>query len=163
MPTAYCSLDEVYGSMSWTKPKDQRGQNQFQGQGREDRQDQRKQDMNPMNGSESLNDIRSFCPNCKNCLDKNNALQQQIVNQNISPRPRWVPQYPGVYDPYDPYNRYWANATQLSNKEYFGSDHEYGRSKIENLLNLILFVLIALFLIQLVELISTLTNKKSTI
>lgn len=143
MPTAYCNLEDAYGP-DWGKQKQTKPVKPVE-----------KNVLNAVNGSETANDTRSFCPNCKNCLDKNNTLQQQIIDQNISPRPRWIPQYPSAYEIYDPYNRYWTNFQNQSTKEYFGSDKE---SKIENMLNFILFILVALFLIQLIEMITKLSN-----
>ena len=75
-------------------------------------------------------------PNCKNCLNANNNLQQQIIDQNIWPRPRWVPQNPTAYESYDPYNRYWMNNVPQDTREDFGNVY----SRTDNLLHLILFM-----------------------
>lgn len=158
MPTAYCNLEDAYGS-NWGSNKTNQGSRSALPQLQPVKQiADDKSALNAVNGSETANDIRSFCPNCKNCLNKNDSLQQQIINQNISPRPRWIPQYPNAYEVYDPYNRYWSNAQEQSNREYFGNEAgvvEYfnNGSKVENLLSLILFVLVSLFLIQLIEMI----------
>ncbi len=189
MPTAYCNLEDAYGS-NWAKKNTQANQTstnqesnrstlpQLQPVKQKEIADKESNYLNTVNGSENANDIRSFCPNCKNCLNKNDALQQQIINQNISPRPRWIPQYPNAYEVYDPYNRYWSSAQEQSNREYFGNyinqagaynnggahngviEYFSNGSKVENLLNLILFVLVALFLIQLIEMIIKLSSKK---
>lgn len=183
MPTAYCNLEDAYGT-SWGPKNNKKSTNSEQNNQRsalpqlqpvkENTNANNDKNFNVVNGSETSNDIRSFCPNCKNCLNKNDYLQQQIINQNISPRPRWIPQYPTAYEVYDPYNRYWASAQQQINKEYFdsqngveyfgnsqnGIDYFTQGSKIENLLNLILFILVALFLIQLIEMIIKLANPK---
>ncbi len=110
------------------------------------------------------NGVRSFCPNCQSCLNANDVLQQKIIEQNIWPRPRWEPQYPTAYVPYDPFNRYWMNNVPQSHREDFGNVmnggifENFGNSKgngngmnTETLLQVILFILIALFIIQLIE------------
>jgi len=123
------------------------------------------------------NGLRTFCPNCQNCLNANDVLQQKIVEVNTWPRPRWTPQYPNAYVPFDPFNRYWMNNVPSSHIEEFGNVNMYGGNmygggnmyehfgqgqgkgsgnmsgnmSTETLLQVILFILIALFIIQLVE------------
>jgi len=155
MPTpAFCSLDEVYGDWNVDKTKQQR-QNQLVKQNHPS--------LNPVKKDEEQDvyipkneDLRSFCPNCKNCLNANDALQQKIIEQNIYPRPRWEPQYPNAYVPYDPYNRYWASNQPSNTREDFGNLFEnFGKKTNSNdILQLLLFILIALFIIQLIECIS---------
>ena len=131
---------------------------------------QEEDNLNTYDSSETQNDIRSFCPNCKNSLKANDILQQRIIEQNIWPRPRYVPQYPQAYVPYDPYNRYWAQNQPASQREDFGNGLGFGngfgnmfegfgnavgsnKTSPENLLQILLLILIALFIIQLVELV----------
>jgi len=116
-------------------------------------QDPSSPSYNAMDGSETDGDIRSFCPNCSSALKANDILQQRIIEQNIWPRPQWVPQYPQAWVPYDPYNRYWANTTPVSTREDFGNIDFFGNmsSSPQTLLQIILFILVALFIIQLVE------------
>jgi hypothetical protein len=115
MPTpAFCAIDDVYGQLF-----------------------NKKKNENTVN-----NNTSKVCPNCEGCIGANNYIQQQVLNQNLWPRPRWVPQGPSAYESYDPYNRYWMNI-----KEEFGNLGDGG-----GVLQLILFVLIVLFVIQLFEL-----------
>lgn len=67
------------------------------------------------------NGLRSFCPNCQSCLNANDVLQQRIIEVNTWPRPRWTPQYPNAYVPFDPFNRYWMNNVPESQREEFGN------------------------------------------
>lgn len=176
MPTpAFCALEDAYGS--WGKAKNidsssKNGINQTQGQQQQQGQHQQQQDhqhqqqghqhqqqmhdSNPFvsNNQSFGGDIRSFCPNCSNCLNANNILQQKIIDQNIWPRPRWIPQYPDAYENYDPYDRYWMN-NNVSRVEHFGNTSIQGQdpNKVENLLQLILIVLIALFVLQAIDMI----------
>ena len=108
-----------------------------------------------------VNDIRSFCPNCKNCLDRNNQFQQQVIEQNIWPRPRWEPQYPSEYHSYDPYNRYWSSYPEFSMRENFGNPTDSGKNSIDKdfILNVILIVLIAVFIAQFFEMVFSMTEK----
>lgn len=93
-------------------------------------------------------DIRSFCPNCTNCLNKNDQLQQQIIQQNVWPRPRWTPQsYPEPYSSFDPFNRYWYREN-FENRENFGNN-----ISDETLLQVVLFLLISLFIIQIIDMV----------
>jgi hypothetical protein len=110
------------------------------------------------------NGMRSFCPNCQNCVEANDVLQQRIIEQNIWPRPRWTPQFPNAYTAFDPFNRYWMNNVPQSHIEEFGNVmnggifENFGKPNgnvnginTETLLQIILFILIALFIIQLIE------------
>jgi hypothetical protein len=145
----------------------QQGQQGYQQQGNQGHQQQGQQghqghqqqmnvqhDSNPFvsNNQSFGGDIRSFCPNCSNCLNANNILQQKIIDQNIWPRPRWIPQYPDAYENYDPYDRYWMN-NNVSRVEHFGNASIQDPNKVENLLQLILIVLIALFVLQAIDMI----------
>jgi hypothetical protein len=140
--------------------------------------------MNVYSGSENSNDLRSFCPNCKNCLNANNMVQQKIIDQTIWPRPSWIPQNPTAYETYDPYNRYWMNNYEQQapgnngredfgredfgnfgredfgnfGRENFGNANLFSNNRSDGLLQLILFVLVALFIIQLFEMIFRMAN-----
>jgi hypothetical protein len=166
MPTpAFCALDEAY--KDWTfgpgkkqfLSKSQPDQNSQQNNQKESADDL---NFNSYSGSEAKSDIRTFCPNCQNCLQANDVLQQRIIEQNIWPRPRWVPQYPNAYTSYDPFNRYWANNPNNSIGQNFDRREDFGNfqdaiekftsgNNTESILLITLFILIALFLIQLVE------------
>ena len=121
------------------------------------------------------------CPYCKNCNASNNKFQQQIVDQAIWPRPRWIPQDSGeiVGDPYS--SRYYVppgrgdlpitinnlgqSPTYMGGSrrvEHFGNNWDnrveyFGNSvspsNAENLLKMILWLLISLFIIQLVDMV----------
>ncbi len=182
MPTAFCALDEAYGqwgkkirkanaqaanqTSKKTGPNNESGnQDQNNGSGSGSGSTSLSS-LNVYNGSSS-NDPRSFCPNCHNCLDANNRLQQSIIEQNIWPRPRWVPQNPQAYEAHDPYNRYWMDNWSPQRRENYGRENfgmpgslfnieRFGNLNLNNsegLLQLILFILIALFVIQLFEMI----------
>jgi hypothetical protein len=162
MPTpSFCALDEVYSDWNFKKSDFQTQQH-----ARPQLQpitSQKNQEETPFQSKEQddvyipkNNDIPSFCPNCQNCLNANDVLQQRIVEVNTWPRPRWSPQYPNAYTPYDPFNRYWMNNVPSSHREDFGNIYEnFGSGKIdlrtETLLQVILFILVALFIIQLIE------------
>lgn len=175
MPTpAFCSLDEVYSDWNFKKPKENK-QPQIESTQQPSQQQSNHPNIQPIqkqlsNGNHfekqpeqqeqqdvyipNNNGIRSFCPNCSNCINANDVLQQRIIEQNIWPRPRWTPQYPDAYGDYDPFNRYWMNNVPQSHREDFGNVFEnFGNKKnsTETLLQVILFILIALFIIQLIE------------
>lgn len=105
--------------------------------------------------------IKSFCPNCRGCINANNSLQQKIIDVNTWPRPRWIPQYPNSYVPYDPFNRYWMNTVpqnrieEFGNIERFTQPHQHQSSYYTKndpfLLQLLIFILVALFIIQLID------------
>jgi len=166
---AFCALEDVYSD--WNFENTQKAKqnhpslrptqtgptqtetvgsaiNQNQLQDKLDQQEQVQEER-----QEPSNGLRSFCPNCKSCLNANNMLQQRIVEVNTWPHPRWEPQYPNAYVPYDPFNRYWMNNVPPSHREDFGNVFEnFGKSNnTEALLQIILFILIALFIVQLVE------------
>ena len=184
MPTpAYCSLDAAYGNWNYDKPSKSMqlpnlnpNQSQIPSNSKNgyignmnipqltpisnSYKSKEEENLNALDGSETQGDIRSFCPNCNSCLKANDVLQQRIIEQNIYPRPQWVPQYPQAWVPYDPYNRYWANTTPVSSREDFGNGMggmSMGgmNTSPETLLQIILFILVALFIIQLVECIYT--------
>lgn len=165
MPTAFCSLDDAYGDWGKTVRK----YNAEQAKPKETEKTEKDTSaLNAYNGSEGMSDIRSFCPNCQNCLNANNKLQQAIIEQNIWPRPRWIPQYPQAYESYDPYNRYWMNHWQngIQRREDFGGpigslfniEHFGNLNNTEGLLQIILVILVILFIIQLFEIIFKLSS-----
>jgi hypothetical protein len=163
MPPAFCALSDVYSDWNFDKTKQQQQQQQRIEEKRpqiqpvaQPNKSKEEENLNVYDSSETQNDIRSFCPNCKNCLKANDILQQRIIEQTIWPRPQWVPQYPDAYIPYDPYNRYWSQTQPLSQREDFGNTFEELtniRQSPDNLLQILLLILIALFIIQLVEII----------
>lgn len=174
MPTAFCALEDAYGDWGKkpVKSKEDSAKNINTNKNNNDKEIVKKEWENSYSGSENANDIRSFCPNCQNCLNANNMLQQKIIEQNIWPRPRWIPQNPTAYEMHDPYNRYWMDHSQNQNhREDFGNiNHSFGSpfnlerfgnevSRSEGLLQLILFVLVCLFIIQLFEMIFRMTGK----
>jgi len=170
MPTvSFCALEDVYSDWNFKKPEQapavlqpNNEQNhpslkplpKQQNIGHFQKDQEEQDDYIPNN-----NGLKSFCPNCNSCIRANDVLQQRIIEQNIWPRPRWEPQYPQAYVPFDPYNRYWMNnvpQSHISGREDFGNIFEGFGSKnsglnTETLLQIILFILIALFVIQLVE------------
>lgn len=190
MPTpAFCALEDVYADWDFKKPNQTPNILQPQSnQGHGDSQTGQYPQLHPVQKPASQpafqqsiqededtsyvsnnNGLRSFCPNCQNCVKANDVLQQRIIEQNIWPRPRWEPQYPHAYSAYDPFNRYWMNnvpqdhISGINGREDFGNmggmggvfEH-FGQGKTNNLstetlLQIILFILIALFIIQLVE------------
>ena len=168
MPPAFCALDQAYGN--WGKPKESKPEPPV----KDNSQKTSLSALNVYNGNEGMGDVRSFCPNCNNCLNANNMLQQKIIEQNIWPRPRWIPQSPHAYEPHDPYNRYWMDTYSPQRREEFhGGRESFGSGKFgslfnierfgnmnnsEGLLQLILFILIALFVIQLFEMIFRLSG-----
>ena len=145
---AFCALDQAYGDWSFDKPK--KPQTQKSDIKNVPSTKETNNDLNVYDPSVVKNDIRSFCPNCNSCLKANDVLQQRIIEQNIWPRPVWVPQYPHAYVPYDPYQRYWANNAPMSQREDFGNSNEILKNP-NTLLQIILYILIALFVIQLIE------------
>jgi hypothetical protein len=194
MPTpSFCSLEEVYGDWNFKKPETLHKQQKqasprFSNQDHQDHKDHQDQNLNhrpqlqpitqqeesqSFQSSDKQDDyrptgdgLRSFCPNCNNCVKANDVLQQRIIEQNIWPRPRWEPQDPHAYVPFDPYNRYWSQNVPQSHMSQYGRE-DFGNSGIfenfgkgngngngmntETLLQIILFILVALFIIQLVE------------
>ena len=76
------------------------------------------------------NGIKTFCPNCQSCIDANDVLQQRIIETNIWPRPRWTPQYPNAYVPFDPFNRYWMNNVPMSQREEFSNLNQSAMGQI---------------------------------
>lgn len=168
MPTIpFCSLDDVYADWNFKKPNQVPQLRKFGEPEPEPGHEpdhkpiiQRQQKVQEQEQEDvylpSNNGLNSFCPNCQNCVRANDVLQQRIIEQNIWPRPRWEPQYPHAYTPYDPFNRYWMNnvpQSHISGREDFGNGgiFESPKGNTETLLQLILFILIALFVIQLVE------------
>jgi hypothetical protein len=195
MPTpSFCALEEVYGD--WDFKKSNQAPNVLQpGNGGQTQPPQPPQISNVQTGQypqlhpaqhsvadlhvldnndgdvyiPNNNGLRSFCPNCQNCVKANDILQQRIIEVNTWPRPRWTPQYPQAYVPFDPYNRYWANTVPQSHIgredfanlfggtfEHFGQGSNNGdgggmNMSTETLLQIILFILIALFIIQFFE------------
>lgn len=163
MPTAFCSLEDAYGD--WNRPMSQLGGGipnvrQTQQPEKPEKPVQTEQEK-PNNSTidtkfENMNgDIRNFCPNCKSCIKANDELQQKIINQVIWPRPRWIPQTPDAYVPYDPYNRYWTNMYPMGTREDFGSSHPYSmyfqNDNVSFLLNVVIFILSVLLIIHIVE------------
>lgn len=154
MPTAFCSLDQAYGNWNTNKQQSNQG-NQHQQQ--QQKQQQKQQQQNQFKSEEPFNQPGNFCPNCKNCLDKNNIFQQKVIEQNIWPRPRWIPEsYPSPYESHDPYNRYWMNTFQPERRENFSNKI---CNNSEGTIKLIMFILVSLFLIQFFEMIFKLTNE----
>ena len=164
MPTpAYCALDQVYGD--WNNDEIKNNQ-RISSQPVEPTGPPVKSVQTPKESInvnfDAGNDIRSFCPSCKNCLKANDALQQKIIDINTYPLPRWIPQNPQPYAPYDPYNRYWANNHSHNGREDFGNIFEHmGRNgnNIEILLKITIFIMSVLFIILLVDI---LFKNKST-
>lgn len=150
MPTAFCSLEDAYGG-NWGNKQTHQQQQQKQPQQEEEKQIKEQ----PTNTKfENTNeDIRSFCPNCKSCVKSNDELQQKIINQIVWPRPRWIPQMPDAYVPYDPYNRYWTNMYPMVNREDFGNSNtiNFQNDNVTFLLNVIIFILSVLLVIQIIE------------
>lgn len=169
MPT-YCSLSDAYGP-SWgiqsqiqnqaqkviDKADDKKlaqfqGQQNHQGPPNPHDQDQqviarfKQADKAPQGG-----EIKSGgCPNCDSCLKQNNGFQQQVINQAIYPRPRWIPQNNGI--PFDPYVRQFENFNNY-NTPRIENFVNMTTTNANNLIQLVLYLLIALFIIQLFELI----------
>jgi len=154
MPTVpFCALDDVYADWGFKKPNTTQ-QLQMTQQVHPSLQPVQKESDDEYTPKGS--DLRNFCPNCNGCVKANDVLQQRIIEQNIWPRPRWTPQNPHSYVPYDPFNRYWMNNVPPSHREDFGMFENFGIPgkngvSTELLLQIILFILIALFVIQLVE------------
>jgi hypothetical protein len=142
MPTAYCNLSDAYGEWD-TKNMPTRQQ----------------QPTQPVQPTQPTQTAQSICPNCNNCLSANNSFQQQVLNQTIDPRPRWIPQYPSAYMQYDPFNRYWMNNVpgshieEFGNIEYFGNSGAIGNKPLDTrtLIQIILVILVSLFIIQLLD------------
>lgn len=166
MPTpSFCSLEDAYSDWNSNKTTVNQIHNNFHNHPslkplpKEDsKQDTIQDNIQNNEYNEYNSELKNICPNCNNCLNKNNALQQKIIEQNIWPRPRWEPQYPNAYIPHDPFNRYWMNNVPQNNIEEFANIYEnfnsgikYNNSNTEALLQIILFILIALFIIQLIE------------
>ena len=194
MPTpAFCALEDVYSDWNFKEPdvNQTRQLVKKQPQQQSEQQPQTHPSLKPIQKYKPSNNhfekqesesdtvyipkddsIKSFCPNCQNCLKANNVLQQRIIEQTITPRPRWTPQEPHAYTQYDPYNRYWSQNVPQSHiqsynhgredfnvfangYEHFTNGIEYFGNKpnfsTEILLQVILFILVALFVIQLVE------------
>jgi len=179
MPTPFgCAIDEVYSDWNFKKsstgvPNEQNSNSNqslhqhpqlhpIQSQSHSQSHSQQFQQNNDDNNDDvyipNNNGLKSFCPNCQSCLNANNMLQQRIVEVNTWPRPRWEPQSPNAYVPFDPFNRYWMNNVPPSHREDFGNIFEnFGKGgggnglSTANLLQIILFILIALFIIQLIE------------
>ena len=175
MPTPYgCALDDAYANWGFKQPNTDIKQTLHSHpslkphQQDNHQQDNHKQEKVVNNHFEMQQDnhqdvyltkdtnIRNFCPNCQNCLNANDVLQQRIIEQTIYPRPRWEPQNPHAYTPYDPFNRYWLNNVAPTHREDFGNvweNFDKGKNNMttQTLLQVILFILIALFVIQLVE------------
>ena len=181
MSTPYgCALDLAYADWNFTQPnsnnkKMQNVQNNQNDQKMQNVQNNQKTQIMPRpqlhsvnteyqnntfdfyDSNETKKNIKSFCPNCQNCLKANDVLQQRILEQTIYPRPAWIPQYPQAFVPYDPYNRYWTNVQPNIGREDFGNFDPFGteyfgkKSNIKTILQVILVILIALFIIQLVD------------
>jgi len=179
---AYCSLEQAYGN--WNYGNKQQPQ-QPQQQSRLNQQIPRQQENNNNNVNNNNNNVNNnnnnvnnnnsdsnrfngFCPNCVNCLNANNILQQRILEQTIWPRPRWIPQYPDAYEQYDPYNRYWMNNSIQTGREEFGNGGDYGHPnnyytsiKPGTLLDIILLIIITLIILQFVEIITCICKKSN--
>lgn len=164
MPTSpFCALDQAYGTWDNDEIKNknrndrnvsQQPQPQPPPQPQPNQPSQSPKPPSDINVSyDSGGDIRSFCPNCKNCLNKNDSLQQKVIDQNIWPRVRWIPQDPQSYIPFDPYNRYWANTNQISGREDFGNSYDTIKKSdiVEILLKITIFVVAVLFIILLAD------------
>jgi hypothetical protein len=142
MPTAFCSLDDAYGN--WNDRKKTIYNNKQESKESKESKENVQKDLTEIDNK----DDRTFCPNCKSCLKSNDILQQNIIDQIVWPRPRWIPQNPEAYFQYDPYNRYWANFNQ---REDFGN--VYNNDQISMLLYLVIFILFVIFITQVIELI----------
>ena len=158
MPT-YCSLNDAYGSSWNSKPIVAKTVPQQAQQKQEDEKKEKafQAAQQPPSGSGE----KSFCPNCKNCLENNNKFQQSVIDTAIRPLPRWVPQNENI-GTYDPYNRYFASHENFENtRESFmnmNTRENFGNISVTNgekMLQLILYLLIALFIIQLFEFIGS--------
>jgi hypothetical protein len=182
MPTSYCGLEDAYGN--WDNKEIKNKQNLQISHQQQQQQQQQTEESKPQEALgvprnnnqrtqglnvdfDSGNDIRSFCPNCNNCVKKNDALQQQIIDQTIMNRPHWVPQLPQAYAPFDPYNRYWTQTNGIEGREDFGNTNDSifnmrkgSSDNIEILLKIIIFIICILFFVQLIDLIFKL--KKDT-
>jgi hypothetical protein len=137
MPTPYgCALEEVYSDWNFKKPDTLNTQtpgptNQQLHPQLHPAQHPVQQPAQPSQNAfqkeedtsyiPNNNGIRTFCPNCQTCLNANDVLQQRIIETAIWPRPRWTPQYPNAYVPYDPFNRYWMNNVPESQREEFAN------------------------------------------
>ena len=152
---AYCSLDEAYGNWNFKNNQQKQQQNNQQN----NNQQYNRYNMDNQQNKDKDKD-KEFCPNCVNCLNANNVLQQRILEQTIWPRPRWIPQNPNAYEEYDPYNRYWSSNTQQSGREDFGSGHDYNYNvmyiKPNTLLDIVSLVILTLLILQFIEIIITL-------
>lgn len=158
MSPAFCALDEAYGQWNFKTPNQTQKmslptprigtKSQFQ-----ETDEESDFSNSRTNGNTVTNNIRTFCPNCKNCVNANDVLQQRVIEQTIYPRPRWEPQYPGAYTPYDPFNRYWANNIPQNYREDFGNA-SINSVDILVLLQILIFILAALFIVQFVECLS---------
>jgi hypothetical protein len=159
MPTAYCNLEQAYGEWDNEEIKNKNRnishnqQNPQQGPKPVQAPEKQKSEENINVDFDKGNDIRTFCPNCKNCLDKNDALQQKVIDQVVWPKPRWQPQVPQSYAPFDPYNRYWAGVGTPNGREDFGNPYDTSRKNdnIEILLKITIFIVAVLFIILLVD------------
>ncbi len=157
MPTpAFCALDQAYGT--WDN-EEIKNKNRNISRNQQDNKpiqhpEKQKSEENINIDFDKGNDIRSFCPNCKNCLNKNDELQQKIIDTTIWPLPRWIPQVPQSYAPFDPYNRYWAGIGTQNGREDFGNMYETFRKNdnTEILLKITIFIVSVLFIILLVDL-----------
>ncbi len=158
MPTAYCNLNDIYGDTWNSSPDPNRRQlstpTPLQQQvPRQQVPQQQKKDINVE--FEPITDIKSFCPNCNDCLKRNDEFQQKVIDQTIWPRPQWVPQPPQAYDQFNPYNRYWTQTTGIQSREDFGNSNGSANNSynIELLLKIIIFILTIMFMVQLVDII----------
>ncbi len=155
MPTAYCNLDQAFGE--WDndeiKNRNKNKQQQQQVPKQEQQPEKQKSEENININFDNGNDIRSFCPNCKNCLDKNDEFQQKVIDTNVWPLPRWYPQVPQSYVPFDPYNRYWGNVRSSNGREDFGNQYDTFKrtDNTEILLKITIYIVAVLFIIFLVD------------
>ena len=99
MPSAWCSLADAYGS-DFSKPKPP-----VQKRGTDPNvENNTKQNVEEENRMIEANEKRMAkygkpadgqlykCIHCEHCNATNNEFQQNVINQAVWPRPRWIPQ-----------------------------------------------------------------------
>ncbi len=142
MPVAYCTLETAYGTDFGSK--NQSNQFLMKRPQIDNTKEVPKQEVKEVQEVPSSKDFT--CEHCNSCVQKNNQLQQRVVDQIISPRPQWYPQ-PEGYVHFDPFNRYWTNSYNPSSREDFGNTNS------DKFFNIVIILLILVFLVQLVDVI----------
>ena len=178
--TSYCSLADAYGSDFGMKRKKEPKLGQKVSPQKEDAVIKANENRMAKYGTAPTGQ-EYHCPYCQHCNSLNNKFQQNIVDQAVWPRPRWIPQQ-GQEQAMDPYGtRFYhpsglpINTTTLGQDpmlnppgmvagrivEHFGSPYEgtveyfesVSQANGEKMLNVVLWLLVALFVITLINMI----------